>query len=240
MAGEQRKKGKRTRLDDIAARCGVSVSTVSRALGGRKRRPAGNPQAGDRDRERCKLRSARQRCGQQSVLVASSAAMIDYVRNQFTWHVLEGLNARADALGIEIVMCPVADTADELRVVEDVRHDPAIGGMLVLTVDDEDLLAAAAGLGKPVVMINGDDPYMRFSSVTPCNRSAAFIATQQLVAAGHERILFMMRPGRRTIERRMEGWRDALWRHGLYAEAHSHRGRRLAAGPCGRRRSPAM
>ena len=35
MAAEQ-KKGRRTRLDDIAARCGVSISTVSRALAGEK------------------------------------------------------------------------------------------------------------------------------------------------------------------------------------------------------------
>ncbi len=220
MAGEQRRKGKRTRLDDIAARCGVSVSTVSRALAGEK---GVRPEIRKLVIETASAVSyavPASVAGNKVVLVASSAAMIDYVRNQFTWHVLEGLNARAAALGIEIVMCPVADTADELRIVDDVRHDPAIGGMLVLTVDDEDILAAAAGLGKPVVMINGDDPYMRFSSVTPCNRSAAFIATQQLIAAGHERILFMMRPGRRTIERRMEGWRDALWRHGFTAEAH--------------------
>lgn len=218
MAGEQRK-GRRTRLDDIAARCGVSISTVSRALAGEK---GVRPEIRKRVIETANAVSyavPASVSGKRVILVASSAAMIDYGRNQFTLHVLEGLNARAAALGIELVMRPVADTDDELRVVAEMRDDPGFGGMLILTVDDEEILSAAAGTGKPVVLVNSDDPYMRFSSVTPCNRSAAFIGTERLIKAGHKRILFMLRPGRRTIERRMEGWRDALEHHGLKADA---------------------
>jgi DNA-binding LacI/PurR family transcriptional regulator len=218
MAGEQ-KKSRRTRLDDIAARCGVSISTVSRALAGEK---GVRPEIRKRVIETANAVSyavPASVSGKKVMLVASSAAMIDYGRNQFTLHVLEGLNARAAALGIELVMRPVADTGDELRVVAEMRDDPGFGGMLILTVDDEEMLSAAAGTGKPVVLVNSDDPYMRFSSVTPCNRSAAFVGTERLIKAGHERVLFMLRPGRRTIERRMEGWRDALEHHGLRADA---------------------
>ncbi|MGO7778341.1 LacI family transcriptional regulator, partial [Rhizobium johnstonii] len=46
--------------------------------------------------------------GKKVMLVASGAEMIDYVRNQFTLYVLEGLNARAAALGIELAMRPIA------------------------------------------------------------------------------------------------------------------------------------
>jgi DNA-binding LacI/PurR family transcriptional regulator len=218
MAGEQ-KKSRRTRLDDIAARCGVSISTVSRALAGEK---GVRPEIRKRVIETANAVSyavPASVSGKKVMLVASSAAMIDYGRNQFTLHVLEGLNARAAALGIELVMRPVADTGDELRVVAEMRDDPGFGGMLILTVDDEEMLSAAAGTGKPVVLVNSDDPYMRFSSVTPCNRSAAFVGTERLIKAGHQRVLFMLRPGRRTIERRMEGWRDALEHHGLRADA---------------------
>jgi DNA-binding LacI/PurR family transcriptional regulator len=218
MAGEQ-KKSRRTRLDDIAARCGVSISTVSRALAGEK---GVRPEIRKRVIETANAVSyavPASVSGKKVMLVASSAAMIDYGRNQFTLHVLEGLNARAAALGIELVMRPVADTGDELRVVAEMRDDPNFGGMLILTVDDEEMLSAAARTGKPVVLVNSDDPYMRFSSVTPCNRSAAFVGTERLIKAGHQRVLFMLRPGRRTIERRMEGWRDALEHHGLRADA---------------------
>ncbi|MGO8168885.1 hypothetical protein ACC780_38265, partial [Rhizobium ruizarguesonis] len=60
----------------------------------------------------------------------------------------------------------------------EMRDDPSFVGMLILTFDEEEMLAAAADLGKPVVLVNIDDPYMRLSSVTPCNRSAAFIAAE--------------------------------------------------------------
>jgi DNA-binding LacI/PurR family transcriptional regulator len=36
------------------------------------------------------------------------------------------------------------------------------------------------------------------------------LAANHLAGLGHRRILFLMRRGRRTIERRYEGWRDAL------------------------------
>ncbi|MEZ2130827.1 MULTISPECIES: LacI family DNA-binding transcriptional regulator [unclassified Sinorhizobium] len=218
MASEQ-KKGRRTRLDDIAARCGVSISTVSRALAGEK---GVRPEIRKLVIETANAISyavPASVAGKKVILVASSAAMIDYVRSQFTLYVLEGLNARAATLGIEVLMRPVANSTDQMRVVTEMRDDPSLGGMLILTLDDEDMLAVAAGLGKPVVLVNSDDPYMRFSSVTPCNRSAAFIGTERLIKAGHERILFMLRPGRRTIERRMEGWCDALRHHGLKANA---------------------
>jgi Transcriptional regulators len=153
--------------------------------------------------------------GTKVVLAASSAAMIDYVRNQFTLYVLEGIRERAQALGIEMVTRPIADEAEERRVLDEAREDRDVAGLLFLTVDDERMLAATRELGKPVVLVNGDDPLMRLSSVTPCNRSAAQLATDYLIDHGHERILFLMRPGRRTIVRRLEGWRDALTHHGL-------------------------
>ncbi len=76
-------------------------------------------------------------------------------------------------------------------------------------------LPPRAAFDKPVVLLNGDDPFMRLSSVTPCNRSSARLAADHLIDLGHERILFLMRPGRRTIERRYEGWKDALLHRGL-------------------------
>ena len=148
--------------------------------------------------------------GRKVILAASSAAMVDYVRNQFTFHVLDGLKERAGALGVELVSRSVAGPGDQVTLLDEAASDPAIVGCLFLTLDDEAVLALPAGFPKPVVLVNGDDPAMRHSSVTPCNRSAARLATQHLVGLGHQRILFLMRRGRRTIERRFEGWQDAL------------------------------
>jgi DNA-binding LacI/PurR family transcriptional regulator len=216
-SGKRGKKSKRVRLEDIAAACGVSLSTASRALAGEK---------GVRPEIRHQVLEAAKNAnyviptavaGQKVILAASSAAMIDYVRNQFTLYVLEGLKDRAQTLGLEIVTRPIADRDEELAVLKEAQQDDQVAGLLFLTVDDEGMLAATRDFDKPVVLLNGDDPFMRLSSVTPCNRSSARLATDHLIGLGHSRILFLMRPGRRTIERRFEGWRDALLAKGLLA-----------------------
>lgn len=69
------------------------------------------------------------------------------------------------------------------------------------------------------MLVNGDDPEMRLSGVTPCNRSAARVATEHLIGLGHRDIVFLMRSDRRTIERRREGWQDALLHHGIAVDA---------------------
>lgn len=210
MDGKKGASARRVRLEDIAEKCGVSVSTVSRALA-RERgvRPDLRAQIiATAKSHNYAMPSAV--AGKKVILAASSAAMIDYVRNQFTTHVMEGLMTRADTLGLEIVSRSIASPTDEKGVLAEALAGEDIAGLLFLTLDDEDMLAATRGFSKPVVLVNGDDPFMRLSSVAPCNRSATRLGTDHLLGLGHRRILFLMRRGRRTIERRFEGWRDAM------------------------------
>ena len=216
--GKRGRPSRRVRLEDVAERCGVSVSTASRALAGGK---------GVRSDLRTKIietaKSLNYRipasiAGRKVFLAASSAAMVDYVRNQFTFYVLAGLNERAKALDVELVSRSIASAEEETALLGEAQADPQVAGCLFLTLDDETVLTLTSGFDKPIVLVNGDDPAMRHSSVTPCNRSAARLATQHLLDLGHRRILFLMRRGRRTIERRYEGWQDALKAAGV-AEA---------------------
>ena len=215
VSGKRGRPSRRVRLDDIAARCGISVSTASRALSGGK---------GVRDDLRATIIATAKAlnytmpasiAGRKVILAASSAAMLDFVRNQFTFYVLEGITERARALDVELVSRSIASRADEVALLEEASGDDAVVGCLFLTLDDEPFLALAGGFAKPIVLVNGDDPAMRRSSVTPCNRSAARLATEHLLDLGQERVLFLMRRGRRTIERRFEGWRDALRARGI-------------------------
>ena len=213
--GKRGKKSRRVRLEDIAAKVGVSLSTVSRALAGEKGVRADIRQRILEAAKDINYAVPTPVAGKKVLLAASSAAMIDYARHQFTLYVLEGLRDQAQSLGLDIVTRTIADQSEEILVLDEARADPDVAGVLFLTVDDESMLSASRGLGKPVVLINSDDPLMRLSSVMPCNRSAAQLATDYLIRLGHQRILFLMRPGRRTIERRREGWQDAFLHHGL-------------------------
>lgn len=214
IQGKRGRPSRRIRLEEIAARCGVSVSTASRALSG---------VAGVRDDLRSTIIETAKSmnyaipasvAGRKVILAASSVAMIDSARNQFTYHVLDGLNERARMLGVELITRPVATPHDETALLREAERDDSVAGCLFLTLDDDEMLTLTTGFSKPIVLVNGDDPSMRHSSVTPCNRSAAMLAAQHLIGLGHRRILFLMRRGRRTIERRYEGWRDALAANG--------------------------
>lgn len=215
VIGKRGKPSRKVRLEDIAARCGVSMSTASRALAGEK---GVRPEIRAQVTEMAKALNysvPTSVTGQKIILAASSVAMIDYVRNQFTAQVLQGLHQRAEMLGVEIVTQPVSGTPNDIEGLRAALSDDGVAGFLFLTLDDESALSLSRDFGKPVVLINGDDPLMRLSSVTPCNRSGARMGTEHLQALGHERILFLMRRGRRTIERRYEGWRDALAAKGV-------------------------
>lgn len=214
--GKRGRPNRKVRLEEIAGKVGVSVSTASRALAG-----AG----GVREPLRAEIIAAARAmnyaipasaAGRKVVLAASSVAMVDHSRSQFTFHVLDGLTERARMLGVELVTRPVANASDEMALLAEGEADAGVAGCLFLTLDDDDVLTRTAGFSKPIVLVNGDDPTMQHSSVTPCNRSAAQLAAGHLAALGHRRILFLMRRGRRTIERRYEGWRDALAARGIH------------------------
>ena len=197
-------------MEDLAARCGVSVATVSRVLAGR---PGVRPDLRAQVREAAALLGYAMPsavAGRTAVLVASQAAMVDYARSQFTLHVLDGMRDRAAALGMTL---ETRTATRPLGPTFDARED--VAGYLLLSPEDDAAIAAAAAFDRPVVLVNADDPMMRLSSVAPCNRTAAARATDLLLRHGHRRILFLTRPGRRTIERRREGWADRLAAEGL-------------------------
>ncbi len=206
---------RRARLNDIAKRCGVSVSTVSRALSGEKGVSQELRQSVQEVARALRYAVPIEIGGSKVVLATSREAMVDYSRSQFTWYVLEGLKKRAEMMGIEIIIEPIADTGIA-RIVE-LERDASVSGVIFLTVDDPQILDAAAKFAKPVVLVNSDDPQMRLSSVLPCNRSAARLATDYLLQEGHRKIAFLMCPGRRTIEQRLDGWREAYMQHGMPA-----------------------
>lgn len=201
---------RRVRLEDVARRVGVSVATVSRALRGG---------AGVRPDLRAQVIQAAKDCnyalpaavdGQRLAVIASAAAMVDFARSQFTLNVMQGLADRAAARGLTLDTRGAATPAEAARLIGEAERDPGLAGLLLLSLDEAPLLDRAAAAKVPVVLVNGEDPLMRLSGVTPCNRAAAALATDYLLGLGHRRILFLMCGGRATIAERCEGWRARM------------------------------
>lgn len=209
--GKRGKLSRRVRLQDLADFCGVSIATVSRALSGAD---GVRPDLLDRiQRAAMDFNYAMPSSlgGQKVLVLASAAAMDDFARSQFTLNVMQGLQERATLLRVELITRAISTPEDEQRALTEAEADPAIAGLLFLTLDDESMLAPTRGFAKPVVLLNGDDPMMKLSSIAPSNRAAGAMAADYLRQLGHRRILFLMRRGRRTIERRFEGWRDRMF-----------------------------
>lgn len=207
---------RRVRLDDIASRCGTSLSTVSRALAGEKGVSQILRTRIQEVAKAMRYTPAQEIAGTRIVLAVSQAAMLDYTRYQFSWYVLEGLKERAKVLGIELITHPL--TGSESEALNTLLSETDIGGVLALTVDDPVFLNVIASLNKPAVLVNSEDPLMRLSSVLPCNRSATRMACDYLITRGHTDILFLTHPGRRTIEQREDGWREAMYSSQLPCE----------------------
>ncbi|MDO8882542.1 MAG: LacI family DNA-binding transcriptional regulator [Pseudotabrizicola sp.] len=217
--GKSGKPSRRIRLDDLATACGVSIATVSRALSGA---PGVRPELVEKiQRKAQEFRYALPSTlsGQRLLILASPAAMEDYARSQFTLNVMQGIEEQAKLLRAAVMTQPITSTEQERQTLAEVANDPSVAGLLFLTLDDEDMLTAARASRKPVVLVNGDDPLMQLSSVAPSNRAAATMATDYLMRLGHRRILFLSRRGRRTIERRFEGWRDRMTLGGVALDA---------------------
>lgn len=207
--GKRDQISRRVRMKDIAERCGVSTATVSRALSGRGYVAADLTARIRQMALRLNYPMPSSQAGRRVLLAASGPALLDFARSQFTLHVLEGIRERCETLGMQVETRPVSSVADEAALLAEAQDD-SIAGVLLLTIDDDAVLELARGFKKPVVLVNGDDPDMRLSSATPCNRSAAALATQHLRRLGHRRVALLTCPGRRTITRRWEGWRDAM------------------------------
>ena len=214
-AGKRARASRRIRLEDLAAACGVSVATVSRALSGAGGVRPELAQRIQRVAQDYRYALPSTLAGQGLLILASPAAMEDYSRSQFTLNVMQGIEERAGLLRAEVATRSIATEVEERAALAVAAADASVAGLVLLTIDDEDMLAAARAFPKPVVLVNGDDPSMRLSSVAPSNRAAGALATDHLIALGHRRILFLGRRGRRTIERRIEGWRDRMAASGL-------------------------
>jgi DNA-binding LacI/PurR family transcriptional regulator len=206
---------RRIKLEDLAADCGVSVATVSRALADK---PGVREELRARVRDAAIARGYSQMVpllGQRVALVASRAAMLDLARSQFTLHVVAGLRERAQATGMVLETITATGTMAEAIDASDAD------GFLLLSPKDDEEIERARALGRPVVLVNAEDAAMQLSSVTPCNRAAAAAATSYLLNKGHRKIIFMTCPGRRTIAERYAGWFEAMQKAGIVPDEKS-------------------
>ncbi len=211
---------RRPRQSDIAARMGVSISTVSRALANESGiSPSVREQVlqvaqsiGYRTKHAAPVRRIEERAVALVPLGGATGGLAGFYVG-----ITDGMRAAARDGGLEL---DIRLVNDELITPEQIQRHIAGGddkSILLAGIDPSDeLMDWFAENAISAVLVNGSDPRMRASSVAPANFYGARMATQMLLDAGHRRIMHYThrhRPTneiRPTIMERLRGFEAAI------------------------------
>ena len=230
----------RPRLEDVAARVGVSTASVSLVLRG-----AAGPSAETRRR----VLEAAAELGYRADRAASMLArrrrhllgvLLD-VRNPFHAELVEEIQVEADRVGYEVVLSTLTRSHDEDRAVASLL-DFRCEALLLLGPD-----ATAGALAKlaaqvPVVVIGRQVREPSVDVVRPADDIGVAAALGHLIELGHGRIAFVDGGTGVVATTRRRGYRSAMRRAGLpprvipgdHTEEGGQRAGRLLAGSADR------
>lgn len=198
---------------DIAARLGVSVSTVSRALAN---------EVGISETVRRDVQKVARALGYKSKHVGAAVADRRAVAlvplgsatsaiSNFYFGIVESMRRTAEEAGLVLDVRLVNESAVTLETVQRHLEQAQAKAMLLAGIDAfDELVDWCASNAVAAVLVNGVDPRMRMSSVSPSNFYGAYLATKRLLDAGHRRILHYTHPYRPTILQRRRGFEAAI------------------------------
>jgi len=203
----------RPRLDDVAARVGVSTASVSLVLRG-----APGPSAETRRR----VLEAAAELGYRADRTASMLArrrrhllgvMLD-IRSPFHAELVEEIQAEADRVGYEVVLSTLTRHRDEDRAIETLL-DFRCEAVLLLGPDAADQRLAALSAQVPVVAIGRRVAVGDVDVVRPADHIGVAEALAHLTGLGHRHIAFVDGGRGVVAASRRRGYRDGMRRAGL-------------------------
>jgi DNA-binding LacI/PurR family transcriptional regulator len=210
------RRGRRLSQSDIAERLGVSVSTVSRALANE----AGiSPTVRDDVRQMARSLGYRSKRGGATLLDRRISAFVPLSSatsglSGFYFAIIEGMRSAAHHAGMSLDVRLINETAPTVEFIRRHIKDTGAVGLLLAGIDATDeLVAWAAEEDLPVVLVNGADPLMRWSSVAPANFYGGQAVTRHLLEAGHRNILHFTTQSRPTVAARCRGFEVAIASH---------------------------
>lgn len=209
----------RTTIDDVAARAGVSIKTVSRVL---------NDEPGVRAETRARVRAVMAELNYHPSLHARSLAgrrsnllglVYDNPSPSYVFAVQNGAMAKCRDANQRLLVLSCQNlgerTVDEVLALTEQTH---VDG-LVLTPPlsaNHDLIAALDQRSVPFVRVAPDAFEHESPKVEIDDEAAAREMTEHLIARGHRSIAFIAgHPDHHASRIRLKGFRDAVAAHGL-------------------------
>lgn len=199
------------RINDVAARAGVSTATVSRALNGKS---TVDPKLSER------VLNAAAELGYQPNGLARNlrrqeaavfALIISDVENPFFTALARGVEDVAQAVGYSVVLCNADENVDKERRYLEVAVQERVAGVLLSPTSGATDIEALAARETPVVAVDRPIAECPTDVVLVDTRAAAREATAHLIERGYQRIGCLTGPsGVPTADDRLAGYRDAL------------------------------
>lgn len=202
----------RATIADVARLCGVSTTTVSHVLTGK--RPVA---AATRDKVEAAVRELGYRPNHvaRNLRVGSSqmiAVVVPDITNPFYSQLTRGL---ADALGAPYgsYVCSTDGSAARERFFIEDAVARGVDGIVMSSVDPAaEPASARAGLGTPMVCVGGGLDEPEVDAVLSADRDGSYAAVQHLLTRGAERVAMIAGP-RSTAASRLAGYHRALAEH---------------------------
>lgn len=199
------KMDKKLRVAEIAARTGLSPSTVSRVL-------AGKANTSDKAR-RAVLDCARELGVMQGLaagrlllnhlLVFAPQRAFDERLDIFYYRVIQSINNALAAHEVRLRYCALDENDSDANLFLARMNEPETQAAVLLGIDDPHIHGLAADLGKPCVLINCRDEGMRLPSIAPDHRLIGQCAARYLFDMGHRAVMNVMCLRRYTMELRL-------------------------------------
>jgi DNA-binding LacI/PurR family transcriptional regulator len=227
MARLQKMKGAAT-IKDVAQLAKVAPSTVSKVLNGSDR--IGQETQARVQRAIKKLnyrpnsiaRSLRKNHTRTIGIINNSHTN----KNTFVLQMMVGVEEAAQAQGFSVFLCnSLASQARERDYIE-VLLDKQVDGIIFLDNVVKERALPTFSDALPIVFLNQYVSESAFPSIVPDDAQGAMLATQHLIALGHQRIAFVNgRFKHEASHLRLQGYRNALKAAGISFDEHLVRGK---------------
>jgi LacI family transcriptional regulator len=208
-------------IKDVAARAGISYTTVSHVVNGT--RPVS-------ERVRSKVEAAIAELGYvpsgvaRSLRVRATATLgllLPNASNPYFAELARGIEDHAERNGYSVILCNSDDDIDKqlryLRVLLERRID----GLIVATVASDAAFAQAlANLRVPLVLVDRSLEGVSADQLRVDHEQGAYLATRHLLELGHRRIVCIGGPASTQVAQlRAAGYRRALGEAGVEVQA---------------------
>lgn len=209
-------------LRDVARAAGVSVATASRVANG-----ADSVRAETRERVRRAMQEVMYVHPRETATSGAIALLVPELANPVFPALAEAMETRAKVLGLATILCNTGGSVDAEADYVIMLLERQVAGMIFISCEGADLHAQHGHYrrllreGAQLVFVNGGPRTIDAPVVGIDERAAGRLATEHLLALGHERIGFVAGPSHYVpTQEKAAGRAEALSAFGVAPNGH--------------------